>query len=147
MTNRPWIQLNAKAPYRTGGIIAGFPQLESSEVKKFTIATGRSKNSAYPSRQQRGGVVQLRCDSLLIQTAEGDEEDFILEAATLFSACLIALIAVFNLLGVLALTIELITTLFPDRRQAVDPVLAAAISTTVAQLIPGARVTRIEEDS
>jgi hypothetical protein len=70
-----------------------------------------------------------------------------LEAATLFSACLIALVAVFVLLGVLALTIELITTLFPERRRAIDPVLAAAISTTVARLIPGARVTRIEEDS
>ena len=65
----------------------------------------------------------------------------------MFSACLIALAAVFTLLGALALTIELITTLFPERRQAIDPVLAAAISTTVAQVIPGARVTRIEEDS
>jgi uncharacterized membrane protein len=82
-----------------------------------------------------------------ISTAKGDEEVFNLEAATLFSACLIALVAVFVLLGVLALTIELITTLFPERRRAIDPVLAAAISTTVARLIPGARVTRIEEDS
>ncbi|MCW8983762.1 MAG: hypothetical protein OQK55_00340 [Thermoanaerobaculales bacterium] len=80
-------------------------------------------------------------------TSKGDEEDFILEAATVFSACLIALAAVFALLGVLALTIELITTLFPERRQAIDPVLAAAISTTVASVFPGARVTRIEEDS
>jgi len=70
-----------------------------------------------------------------------------LEAASVFSACLIALAAVFTLLGALALTIELITTLFPERRQAIDSALAAAISTTVAQLIPGARVTRIEEDS
>jgi len=70
-----------------------------------------------------------------------------LEAASLFSACLIALVAVFTLLGVLALTVELITTLFPERRQAIDPALAAAISTTVASVFPGARVTRIEEDS
>ena len=123
------------------------PTLESLEVKKFTIGTGRSRNSAYPGRQQPGGVVQFRCDSLFVQTVKGDEEDFDLEAANLFSACLIALAAVFVLLGVLALTIELITTFFPERRQAIDPVLAAAISTTVAQLIPGARVTRIEEDS
>jgi len=47
---------------------------------------------------------------------------------------------------VLALTIGLITTVFPERRYAIDPALAAAISTTVAQIIPGARVTRIEED-
>ena len=69
-----------------------------------------------------------------------------MEAASLFSACLIALVAVFALLGVLALTIGLITTVFPERRHAIDPALAAAISTTVAQIIPGARVTRIEED-
>ncbi|MDH3812976.1 MAG: hypothetical protein OEV48_00685 [Acidobacteriota bacterium] len=69
-----------------------------------------------------------------------------MEAASLFSACLIALFAVFTLLGVLALTIGLITTVFPERRYAIDPALAAAISTTVAQIIPGARVTRIEED-
>ena len=69
-----------------------------------------------------------------------------MEAASLFSACLIALVAVFALLGVLALTIGLITTVFPERRHAIDPALAAAISTTVAQFIPGARVTRIEED-
>ncbi len=70
-----------------------------------------------------------------------------MEAASLFSACLIALVAVFALLGVLALTIELITAVFPERRHAIDPALAAAISTTVARVIPGARVTRIEEDS
>ncbi len=70
-----------------------------------------------------------------------------MEATSLFSACLIALVSVFALLGVLALTIELITTIFPERRHAVDSALAAAISTIVAQVIPGARVTRIEEDS
>ena len=70
-----------------------------------------------------------------------------MEAASLYSACLIALAAVFTLLSLLALTIELITTIFPERRHAIDPVLAAAISTTVASVFPGARVTRIEEDS
>lgn len=70
-----------------------------------------------------------------------------MQAASLYSACLIALVAVFALLGALALTIELITTVFPERRHVIDSALAAAISTTVAQIFPGARVTRIEEDS
>ncbi len=70
-----------------------------------------------------------------------------MEAASLFSACLIALVAVFTLLGVLALTIELITTVFPERQHTIDPVLAAAISTTILSVFPDARVTRIEEDS
>ncbi len=84
---------------------------------------------------------------MCIQTPKVDKEDFSLEATSLFSACLIALVAVFTLLSLLALTIELITTVFPERRHAIDPVLAAVISTTVASVFPGARVTRIEEDS
>jgi hypothetical protein len=42
---------------------------------------------------------------------------------------------------------QLITVLFPERKAAVDPTVVAAISSTVATLYPGARVTRIEEES
>lgn len=70
-----------------------------------------------------------------------------MEVASLVSACLIALVAVFALLGFLALTIESITAVFPERRAAIEPALAAAISTTVASIYPGARVSRIEEDA
>jgi len=65
----------------------------------------------------------------------------------LFSACLIALVSVFTLLGLLAVIMELITFLFPQREERIDPVLVAAITTTVTSIYPGARVTRIEEDS
>ncbi len=41
---------------------------------------------------------------------------------------------------------KLITAVFPDRAASMDPVLVAAISTTVASIYPGARVTRIEEE-
>ncbi len=70
-----------------------------------------------------------------------------LEVTTLFAACLTAMIAVFILLGVLALTMELITAVFPERRRAMDPAIVAALTTAVASIFPGARVTRIEEDS
>ena len=70
-----------------------------------------------------------------------------MDATNLFSACLIALISVFSLLGLLAVIMEMITALFPNRERALDPVLVAAISTTVASVYPGARVTRIEEES
>ena len=70
-----------------------------------------------------------------------------MDATNLFSACLIALISVFSLLGSLAVIMEMTTVLFPDRERAVDPVLVAAISTTVASVYPSARVTRIEEES
>jgi hypothetical protein len=68
-----------------------------------------------------------------------------LEAVHLVSSCLIAMVAVFVLLAALALTIELITRFFPERARAVDPSVAAAISTAVAAAFPGAVVTRIEE--
>jgi hypothetical protein len=57
------------------------------------------------------------------------------------------MIAVFILLGLLALTMELITAVFPERRRAMDPAIVAALTTAVASIFPGARVTRIEEDS
>ena len=69
-----------------------------------------------------------------------------LDVTGLFSACLIALISVFILLGSLALIMKLITAVFPGRAASMDPVLVAAISTTVASIYPGARVTRIEEE-
>jgi hypothetical protein len=70
-----------------------------------------------------------------------------LEVTDLFSACLIALVSVFTLLGSLAVIMELITFLFPQREERIDPVLVAAVTTTVTSIYPGARVTRIEEDS
>ena len=69
-----------------------------------------------------------------------------MDVTSLFSACLIALISVFVLLGALALIMKLITVVFPDHVASMDPVLVAAISTAVASMYPGARVTRIEEE-
>lgn len=65
----------------------------------------------------------------------------------LVSACGIAFAAVFMLLAVLAGLMQLITLVFPERRAAVDPIVVAAISSTVASVYPGSRVTRIEEKS
>lgn len=65
----------------------------------------------------------------------------------LISACGIAFAAVFVLLAVLAGMMQLITLIFPERKFAVDPTVVAAISSTVASVYPGSRVTRIEEKS
>ncbi|MCK5376020.1 MAG: hypothetical protein KAJ97_02995 [Acidobacteria bacterium] len=70
-----------------------------------------------------------------------------MEVTSLFSACLMALVSVFTLLGSLALIMELITFVFPARERAMEPAVVAAITTTVAAVYPGARVTRIEEES
>ena len=60
--------------------------------------------------------------------------------------CTIALAAVFTLLSILAVTMHLITVLFPARNNALDAALVAAISSTVASIFPGATVTDIEEE-
>jgi TRAP-type C4-dicarboxylate transport system permease small subunit len=69
------------------------------------------------------------------------------EPTNLLLVCLIAFGVVFAVLSVLAASMHAITILFPERAARVDDVVVAAISSTVATLVPGARVTRIEEDS
>jgi len=68
-------------------------------------------------------------------------------AMSLITICAIAFAAVFVLLILLAVAMHLITTVFPERSATLDGAVIAAISGTVASLSPGARVTRIEEDS
>ena len=65
----------------------------------------------------------------------------------LVAVCGIAFGAVFTLLTFLAVVMQVITTVFPERKPTVDSIMVAAISGTVASLIPGTRVTRIEEES
>ncbi len=74
-----------------------------------------------------------------------DEFGVAVEPTSLFSICAIAIVAVFALLSFLAITMHLITVLFPARAHVLNPAVVAAISGTVASVIPGARVTNIEE--
>ncbi len=64
----------------------------------------------------------------------------------LLETCCIAFLAVFTLLACLAVAMKLITVCFPQRKPVVDAAVVAAISGTVAAFVPGARVTRIEEE-
>ena len=64
----------------------------------------------------------------------------------LVSVCALAFASVFILLSFLALAMHVITVVFPERQRFSDPVVVAAISTAVATLLPGARVTKIEEE-
>jgi hypothetical protein len=67
-------------------------------------------------------------------------------ATSLFAACGLALLTVFVLLAFLAVVMHLITEAFPLKDEGLDSAIVAAISGTVAAIIPGARVTRIEEE-
>jgi hypothetical protein len=71
----------------------------------------------------------------------------VLDTNSLLSICGIAFTSVFALLAFLALAMHLITSLFPaDHDGANDPAVVAAISSAVAVVFPGARVTKIEEE-
>lgn len=65
----------------------------------------------------------------------------------LIVVCCLAFFVVFVLLAFLAVCMRWITVLFPGRAKGVDSALVAAISTSVGTLLPGARVTKIEEES
>ena len=65
----------------------------------------------------------------------------------LLVVCATAFVAVIVLLTALAGVIHLITSMFPPSRRGVDAPLVAAIEGAVTAVYPGARVTRIEEES
>jgi hypothetical protein len=67
-------------------------------------------------------------------------------AVSLTATCITAFVAVFVLLVVLALVIRLTTTIFPNRIvRSDDAAVIAAINAAVVALVPGARVTHLEE--
>jgi hypothetical protein len=68
------------------------------------------------------------------------------ESTSLLSISAIAFTSVAVLLSFLAVSMYLITRLFPVVEAVLDPAVVAAISGTVASVIPGARVTHIEEE-
>jgi len=69
-----------------------------------------------------------------------------LDAPSLLTICAIAFISVFLLLSFLALVIRIVTLAFPVPRQVLDSALVAAIGAAVAVVLPGARITNIEEE-
>ena len=64
----------------------------------------------------------------------------------LLAACSLAFLTVFVLLAFLALAMHVITLVYPEKKAALDSAVVAAVSSTVATLVPGARVTKIEEE-
>jgi hypothetical protein len=67
-------------------------------------------------------------------------------AIGLIGVCGLAFLVVFALLEFFALAIKLVMVLFPEKAEEGGHALAAAISAAVATVLPGARVTRIEEE-
>ena len=67
--------------------------------------------------------------------------------ADLLIICGTAFLAVFVILVILAIVIRLICMAFPLRGDSDDAALVAAIGTAAATIYPGARVTRIKEET
>jgi hypothetical protein len=63
----------------------------------------------------------------------------------LLLVCASAFAAVFVLLGVLALLMVVILALFPEKKDAADAAIMAAITSVMQSVYPGTRVTRVEE--
>jgi Na+-transporting methylmalonyl-CoA/oxaloacetate decarboxylase gamma subunit len=71
-----------------------------------------------------------------------------MDEPSLLAVCGLAFGSVFLLLAILAAVIRLVTAVFPERpRRRIDPALVAAVSATADLVHPGARVTRIVEET
>lgn len=72
-----------------------------------------------------------------------------MDSNQLLFICLSALVAVFVLLTVLAVTMRILIAIFPetlDKLAKSDAAVLAAITTVAASIYPGMRVTRVEEE-
>jgi hypothetical protein len=69
-----------------------------------------------------------------------------MDSYQLLFVCLSSLLAVFVLLTILAVTMRILVAVFPEKLAKSDAALLAAVTTAVASIYPGMRVTRVEEE-
>lgn len=69
-----------------------------------------------------------------------------METPDLLMVCVSAFSAVFVLLALLAAAMRVLMAVFPEVAAKADPAMLAAVSTAVAAVFPGAKITRIEEE-
>ena len=68
-----------------------------------------------------------------------------METPGIISICFSAILTVFLILSVLALSIKIITRLFPFREAKEDTTIYAAIASSYSVIHPGTKITKIEE--
>ena len=76
-----------------------------------------------------------------INKSRGDR----LVSPNLLAICMTAFAAVFILLMVLAGTMKLITLIFPQVKAVISATHLAAIASTFQTLVPGSKITHVEE--
>jgi hypothetical protein len=60
--------------------------------------------------------------------------------------CVAAFLAVFVLLTLLALAMRGLIAVFPEKIGKADPAMLAAVTSVVAAVFPGFKITRVEEE-
>jgi hypothetical protein len=68
-----------------------------------------------------------------------------MESTGLLQICAIAFLMVFAILTILALVMRLIIVIFPEKAVATDAAMIAAVTAAVQTVLPGTKVTTIEE--
>ena len=63
----------------------------------------------------------------------------------LLVVCLSAIVAVFFLLGFLAVVMRLLIAVFPEKLAGIDSATIAAVTAAAAYVFPGPKVTKVEE--
>lgn len=68
-----------------------------------------------------------------------------MDSPELLYACASALMAVFVLLSILAITMRILIAVFPEKVMQGDAAMLAAVTTVLSAKYPGMRVTKVEE--
>lgn len=68
-----------------------------------------------------------------------------MEVTNLLTVCISAFIAVFIVLTFLAISMRVIIIIFPERQRDEDAEIVAAISSTLSNIYPKTKITKIEE--
>jgi len=61
--------------------------------------------------------------------------------------CVVAFFMVFIILALLALSMRIIILVFPEKKAKIDAAMIAAVTAAVQTIIPGTKVTKVEEES
>ena len=69
-----------------------------------------------------------------------------METTELYMICGIAFLIVFIILALLALLMRIIMLIFPQKVEAFDSAMIAAVATTVQTVFPGTKITKFEEN-
>lgn len=68
-----------------------------------------------------------------------------MESPDILSICFSAILTVFIVLSILAVSIHFITRLFPFKEEKKDSTIYAAIASNYSAIYPGTKITKIEE--